>query len=145
MTTDPSMHRVHGFRVRAFGAPRNDAPEGQSISSVHHALGVDAGAPDVDAGEEEQPDHVDEVPVPGGELESEMLARLELSEERPQQTHGQKDRPDDHVRAMEPGRHKEGRAVDVAFEGEMRVAVLVSLNTGERDAEQDGADQPPFE
>ena len=32
-------------------------------------------APHIDAGEEEQPDDVDEMPVPGGRLEAEMLAR----------------------------------------------------------------------
>ena len=37
-----------------------------------------APAPDVDAGEQEQPHHVDEVPVPGGELEAEMLLRREV-------------------------------------------------------------------
>ena len=31
--------------------------------------------PDIDADEQEQPHHVDEVPVPGGELEAEMLGR----------------------------------------------------------------------
>jgi hypothetical protein len=34
-----------------------------------------AGAPDVDGGEQEQPDHVDEVPVPGSGLETEVLLR----------------------------------------------------------------------
>src|SRR5918997_495618 len=38
-----------------------------------------AGAPDIDADEQEQPDHVDEVPVPGGELEAEMLGGRELA------------------------------------------------------------------
>src|SRR5437660_1205765 len=38
-----------------------------------------ARAPDVDAGEQEQPDHVDEVPIPGGELEAEVLGRGELA------------------------------------------------------------------
>ena len=40
---------------------------------------VGAAAPDVDAGEQQQPHHVDEVPVLGDELEAEMLGRLELA------------------------------------------------------------------
>src|SRR6202040_4201402 len=32
-----------------------------------------AGAPHIDAGEQEKPHHVDEAPVPGGEFEAEML------------------------------------------------------------------------
>src|SRR5215510_10196289 len=106
---------------------------------------VDAGAPDVDAAEQEQPDHVDEVPVPGGELEAEMLGRFELAGKRAAQAHDQEDRADDHMEAVEAGRHEEGRAVDVAFEGKMRVAVLVGLYAGEAHAEQDGEDEAPFE
>ena len=41
-----------------------------------------AGAPHIDAGEQEQPHHVDEMPVPGGELEAEMLRRAELAGDR---------------------------------------------------------------
>src|SRR5262249_56658594 len=112
--------------------------------SMRHRLDrVRAGAPDVDAGEQKQPDHVDEVPMPGGELETEVLARLELPGKRPQQADAQKDRSDDHVRAVKAGRHEEGRAVDVTFEGEMRVAVLVGLDAREGNPEQDRADQAP--
>src|SRR5580704_4472089 len=35
--------------------------------------------PDIDAGEKEQPYDVDEVPIPGRELEAEMLFRRELA------------------------------------------------------------------
>src|SRR5262249_57583994 len=73
-----------------------------------------AGAPDVDAGEQEQPHHVDEVPVPGAELKAEMLRRREMAEIDADQAHDQKGRPDDDMSAVEAGRHEEGRAVDVA-------------------------------
>ena len=63
------------------------------------------GAPDIDAGEQKQPHHVDEVPVPGGEFKSEMLRRLELSSDSAEQTNDQKDRTDDHMGAVESGRH----------------------------------------
>jgi hypothetical protein len=36
-------------------------------------------APDIDRDEQEQPDHVHEVPVPGGEFEAEMLFRREVT------------------------------------------------------------------
>src|SRR5882672_6959953 len=36
-------------------------------------------SPDIDAGEQEQPHHVDEVPVPSGEFEAEMVRRREVA------------------------------------------------------------------
>ena len=42
-----------------------------SMGGVRHRRG--AVAPDIDADEQEQPHHVDEMPVPGGEFEAEML------------------------------------------------------------------------
>src|SRR5271163_2332214 len=36
-------------------------------------------APPIDADEQEQPDHVDEMPVPGGCLEPDMVGRGELA------------------------------------------------------------------
>ena len=44
-----------------------------------------AAAPYVDADEQEQPHHVDEVPIPGREFEAEMLLRRELTSHRAQQ------------------------------------------------------------
>src|SRR5262249_25535236 len=54
-------------------------------------------AEDVDAEEEEQPHHVDEVPIPGGGLEAEMLIRLEVPRPRAEKTYGQENRADDDV------------------------------------------------
>src|SRR5438045_9464860 len=71
-------------------------------------------APDVDRREQEQPDDVDEMPVPGGRLEAEMLPRREVAPVRADQADGQKDRADDHMEAVEAGRHEEGRPVDAA-------------------------------
>src|SRR5712692_10788360 len=101
--------------------------------------------PHIDAGEQEQPDHVDEMPVPGGKLEAEMLGRGEVSEKSADQANDQERRADDHVRTVEAGRHEEGGAVDIAAEIEARVAVLVGLHAGEREAGRDGQDQAPFE
>src|SRR5215213_3376097 len=90
-----------------------------------------ARPPDIDAGEQEQPDHVDEVPVPGGELEAEMLRRRELSLGSADQADGQEYGADDDMRAVEAGRHEESRAVNVAFEAEGGVHVFISLHSGE--------------
>src|SRR5687768_6278608 len=70
-------------------------------------------APDVDADEQEQPDDVDEVPVPSGRLEAEMLLRLEMALIGADQADDQEDRADDHMGAVEAGRHEEGRGVDI--------------------------------
>src|SRR3974377_1843727 len=53
-----------------------------------------AGArpPHIDAGEQEQPHDVDEVPVPGGEFEAEVLLRREMAGERPCQGDDQEKR-----------------------------------------------------
>ena len=51
-------------------------------------------APDIDAGEQEQPDHVNEVPVPGRGLEAEMLLRLEVAGKGAEQADGQEDGSD---------------------------------------------------
>src|ERR1700726_4136751 len=56
-----------------------------------------AGAPDIDADEQEQPDHVDEVPIPGGEFEAEGLGRGELAGIGAQQAHDQENGADQHV------------------------------------------------
>src|SRR5262245_14064214 len=124
-----------------WGAPPRDAPRDQRRESVPYSVRagrssgrVRPGAPDIDAAEQKEPDHIDEVPVPGGELEAEVLGRLEVSRHGTDQADRQKDRPDDDVEAVEAGRHEEGRAVDVAFEVEGGVTVLVGLHTGERGA-----------
>src|SRR6516164_4814362 len=52
-----------------------------------HLLHAGARAPHIDAGEQEQPHHVDEVPVPGRELEAEMLVGLEVARVGPDQAH----------------------------------------------------------
>src|ERR1043166_5657461 len=103
------------------------------MRAVGHGFG--AVTPDVDADEQEQPNHVDEMPVPGGEFETEMLGRREMAGQRTEQTDGQEDGADQHMETMETGRHEEGRAVNVAGERERGVAIFISLYAGERRAE----------
>ena len=69
-------------------------------------------APHINAGEEKQPHHVDEVPVPGRRLEAEMAGRRELAGDGAAQAHGQEDGADDHMGAVKARRHEEGRAID---------------------------------
>src|ERR1700688_1766704 len=104
-----------------------------------------AAAPDVDAGEQEQPHHVDEVPVPRREFEAEMLRGSELTGIGTDQAHDQEDRADDDVEAVEAGRHEEGGAVDVAGIMERRMAVFEGLDAGEGNAECDGEYQAELE
>ena len=94
-------------------------------------------APDIDAAEQEQPDDVDEVPVPCGELEAEVLLRRELAGVGAHEADEKENRADDHMRAMEAGRHEERRAVDRIGERERRVRVFPGLHAGEGQAEQD--------
>src|ERR1700726_2618268 len=68
---------------------------GDKLLGAHQAAA--AGAPDIDADEQEQPHHVDEVPVPGGELEAEVLGRAELAGIGAYQAHDQEDGADQHV------------------------------------------------
>src|SRR5262245_9324166 len=104
-----------------------------------------ARSPNVYAREEEQPYDVDEMPVPGGEFEAEMLFGGEVACQRSEQTNDEENRADDHVGTMKACRHEKRGAVNVAFESEVRVRVFVSLHAGEGEAERDGKDQAPFQ
>src|SRR6516162_9535257 len=101
------------------------------------ARNLRAGAPDINAGEQKQPDDVDEVPIPGGELEAEMLGRRELPGQRAPEANDQEDRPDDDMCAVEAGRHEESRPIDIAAVAERCVVVFERLHRGEREAQKD--------
>src|SRR6185437_15385157 len=92
-------------------------------------------APPIDADEEEQPDDVDEVPVPCRRLEAEMMVRLEMAGDGAEQVHGEEARADDDMEAVETRRHEEGRGVNASGEAERGVAVFPGLQAGEADAE----------
>src|SRR3954469_2074129 len=64
-------------------------------------------APNIDAGEQEYPHHVNEMPIPGGELEAEMLCRREVTQIDADQADDQECRTNDDVEAMEARRHEE--------------------------------------
>src|SRR3954454_23908521 len=75
-----------------------------------------ARAPHVNTGEEEEPDHIDEMPVPSRELEAEMLSRGKMAEIDADQADDQERGADDDVGTVESRRHEEGGAIDVAAE-----------------------------
>ena len=70
------------------------------------------GPPHINAGEEEQPDHIDEMPVPSGELETKMLFGCEMSGKGTDQANDQEQSPDQNVETVEARRHEEGRPED---------------------------------
>src|SRR3954470_6151267 len=100
-----------------------------------------ARAPYVDAGKQEQPHHVDEMPVPGRELEAEMLRGREMAEIDTDQADNEECRPDDDMGAVKPGRHEECRAIDMAGVVERGMTVFVALHHREGEPEQNGEDQ----
>src|SRR5277367_1750097 len=93
--------------------------------------------PDVDAAEQEYPDDVDEMPIPGRELEADVMARRKLADPGPRQTDEQEDDADDDVGAVKSGGHEEGRAIDRVLEAERRVDVFVRLGEDEQNAKGD--------
>src|SRR5207302_9240091 len=68
---------------------------GSMAGGVHSARD-----PHIDAGEQEQPYHVDEMPVPGAELKAEMLRGREVSEIGADEAHDQEGRTDDDMGAV---------------------------------------------
>ena len=128
-------------------------------------------APDIDAGEQEQPHHVDEMPIPGRRFKAEMAGGRELAGNGAAQAHGQEDGADDDMGAMKARGHEEGRTIDgaqiaagnarngqagmgrvgegrqrqmVEAEGERRMGIFIGLDAGEAGAQQHG-DQKPLD
>ena len=62
-----------------------------------------ASAPDIDEGEQEQPDDVNEVPIPGSRFKAEMVCRREVPEIRAHKADTKEDRADDDMRAVKAG------------------------------------------
>src|ERR1700693_6619055 len=95
---------------------------------------------------QQQPDNVDEMPVPRGGFEREMMLRVEMTAESPQEHDRQHDCADRHVKAVEPGQHEERRAVDsrrqLEVELAVSVAVLVGLESKKGKSDDDGDEKP---
>src|SRR5579875_1029800 len=71
-------------------------------------------APPVNAAEQEQPHHVHEVTIPSGGLETEVPFRREVTGKGAEETHRQKQRADDHVKAVKPGGQEKHRRINPA-------------------------------
>src|SRR6202043_1546670 len=67
--------------ANARGRPPGRPLASPVLGSAGGAREVGSLSPHVDAGEQEQPHDVDEVPVPGGELEAEVVLGCELAVE----------------------------------------------------------------
>ncbi len=79
------------------------------VSRPTRPVAAPSASPPVDAAEQEQPDHIDEMPVPGRGLEAEMMGRREMAGPRPEEADDQEGRSDDHMETVETRRHIEGR------------------------------------
>ena len=65
-------------------------------------------APPVDGAEQEQPDHINKMPIPSRGLKAKMMVRFKVALARPEIAHDQEGSADDNVEAVETGRHVEG-------------------------------------
>ena len=77
------------------------------------------------------------MPVPRGELEPDVVARSELAHEGAHETDKKEDHADNDMRAVEAGRHEEGRAIDRILKAERRVDIFICLGEHEQHAEGD--------
>src|SRR6516165_5074978 len=150
-------HRPHTLGARS-EVPRKVCPDRNAGSgnrgrhaawrpresrSSHDAGAAAALAPPIDAHEEEQPDDVDKMPIPGRRLEAKVVIRFEMASPGPVEAHDQKRGSDNDVETVKPGRHEKGRRIDAAGEVKRGVAVLVSLYRGEADTEKNGQREAP--
>src|SRR5579863_3507531 len=118
----------------AAGKPRGE----DGHLSLMGGVGTRPGAEEIDAGEQEQPHHVDEMPIPGCGLEAEMMIGLEVPGAGSEEADDEEGGSDDDVEAVEAGGHEEGRGIDAVLEVEGGVAVLEGLDAGKAETQQDG-------
>src|SRR6218665_2331093 len=88
------------------------------------------------------PRPVDQVPVPGGALEAEMLVGREMPFLQPQRDHQQHQHAHEHMEAVKAGEHEERRAEHARTEFEVQVGVqvgvFIALHQQESQAQQHG-------
>lgn len=111
---------------------RSGSLDGRVQSRVIDAAQI---SPPVYGDEQEQPDHVNEVPVPGGGFKSEMAFGRELALFRTYPANKQEHRAYEYVETMEAGCHEESRWIYAVSKFEMRVHVFKNLEKQEYDAE----------
>ena len=92
--------------------------------------------------EQSQPDHVNEVPVPGNGFKREVVVGSEMAFQRAQPNNREHDRADRHVQTVETGEHKEGLAVDAGAQLQatlgVSLVILQSLATYEDETQDEG-------
>ena len=85
-------------------------------------------APDVDGEEQEQPYHINKVPVPSRRLKTNVAFWGEIPSDRTDQADSKKDRTNDDVHTVETCGHEEGRKESVAAEDPVMVPDSSSIN-----------------
>jgi len=126
--------------------PTDQRPRAESLdlvpSSVRAAAARSAAAPPIDPDKQEQPHHIDEMPVPRRRFEADMLIGLEMTADRTPQANGEEYRTNGHMKAVESGRHVECRGIDAVAEAEGCGGIFIALNEEENNSEEDRYRQP---
>src|ERR1700722_2459291 len=85
------------------------------------------------------------MPVPGGELEPNVMLWSELAPEGAHETDKEEDHADNDMRAVKAGRHEESGAIDRILKAERRVDIFVTLGEHEQHAEGDAEREEDLE
>ena len=99
-------------------------------------------APEINIDEQEYPDHVNEVPIPGGRFKTDMLIRFEMTFTGTNCTHGQEAGTDKNVETVKASRQIEGRRIYTVRQTEGGFGVFMNLKTQKDKAEYDGDPSP---
>ena len=84
-------------------------------------------APDIDGNKQEQPDNVNEMPVPGRSFKAEMLLGGEMPLQATPRADSKEQCPDNHMKAVEACCHEEDRRIDPVGKAERCMAVFNTL------------------
>ena len=102
----------------------------------------------IDEDKQSQPDHINEVPIPAGRLEPEVIVAGKMPFLDAKEHHDQNDRTQDHVGTMKPGEHEEGATVNTGLQGQVQVLVgvdvLLGLQAQEDQCQHNGGAKPDF-
>ena len=79
------------------------------------------GAIHIDGDKQEQPHHINKMPIPRSRFETEVIVGRKMALPRPPPANGEKDRSDDDMKAVKSRRHKKGRAEHAALDAESSV------------------------
>lgn len=89
-------------------------------------------APEIDRDKQEQPHHINKVPIPRRGLESKMAFRREMAFLRAYPAHKQENSSDQNMETVESRCHVEGRCIYAVSKFEMRINVLIGLKAQEK-------------